>query len=400
MTTVGTGFTGITDQTVTAPATSWDFEEWGNWCVATNGKDAMQIWKGSGNFVALGGTPPTTAEIILKVKEYLLAINTDMGGTAYEWCDTDNVEDWVPVDSNRAGNNVIRDLDSDIIAGVRLGKAVAAYTLNQMAIISYISEPRIFGHDKALEGIGAVSKYSVVSVGDLNYGLCFDGFFMTDGQTFEWIAEDEILETFMAEVNWNHSTKINAFHDARHSEIRWYYPTGTADEPDKGIVYNYKSKNWSFLDHGRTASSAKKIFSYPFSADTDGEIYYENFGNNADSAAMTAYIETKPSPMFTQSDSDMPAKSLEDVWKYVDAVKLALKRQSGRGLVVKVGVQEELDDDILWSERYYAGMDMNTVYPEVTGRWITLRFESDQLDDDWELQGYSIHGTIVGGPEG
>src|SRR5690606_36395185 len=59
------GSTMTTDAlTFTGNKHLWSFAAWGNWMLATNGKDAPVIYKGS-SYATLGGSPPSTAEIFL-----------------------------------------------------------------------------------------------------------------------------------------------------------------------------------------------------------------------------------------------------------------------------------------------------------------------------------------------
>lgn len=394
----GSGYTGIEDETINQIASTWSFVEWGNWMLATNGVDAPQVWKGT-SFAALTGTPPTTAEILLKWKSFVLAFNTNTAGNHYAWCDEDDVENWVVGSASAAGDNIIRDLDSDIIAAVPLGSDIAVYSEDRQVIIKYSGSPFYFGHFPGLKGIGAVSKQSVVPVGRMNYGLSRQGFFRTDGSTFEYLDVDVVREGFLDEINWSQKSKICCRHDETDTEVIWYYPTASSQEPNKGIGFNYRTGVWTFYDHGRTSAEARRIFDYPISAADDGSVYFENNGVDADGAILPAWAQTKAFPFTEYRGPDSPPLSLEDFVKYVDAVKLALVRQSGNGFRLRVGTQMNPQDEIVWGDWFYAGLDMDVVYPKMTGRWFTFRVESDQLGDDWELQGLMAHGVKVGGAQ-
>ncbi len=396
--TAGTGFSGITDETVTAPATSWSFEEWGNWAIATNGVDAPQIWKTSGNFANLAGSPPGTAEIVLKLNAYMLLFNTDSGDTDYAWCSADDVEDWVAVTNNTAGGATIRDMSSKIVAAVPLGTGIAVYGKSDMVLISFIGAPFIFGHKPAVQGVGAVSKYSVISVGRQNYGWSANGFFVTDGINTKWIDTETIRRTVFDEVNTAQYSKICGYHDAANTEIKWYYPIG--NEPDKGVGYNYITNAWTFYGHGRTSAQDKRIFNFPLTAANNGAVYFEEFGNNADEQPLVTYAETKANPFFRTDRDGKNPMSMEDQFKYIEAIKLALTNTAGRGLKFRIGVQDKLSDPIIWTKHFYADRNMEPVYPDLSGRWITLSIESDQLGDAWTLQGFTIHGKLIGGPVG
>lgn len=389
---VGSGFTGNVNETITTPASTWSFLEWGSWMLASNGQDVIQVYKGT-SFAALGGTPPTTTEILLKLGAYVLAFNTDDSDTTFEWCDEDDVESWVPGTGSTAGNLLIRDFDSAIVAAISIGDRIAVYGKDRMAIVTFIGTPFIFGYKIRLSGIGAVSKKSVVEVKGLNYGFSTKGFFVTDGSTYTYIDDGDIRDFVQDDINWSQASKINAHHDAKHTQIVWYYPTASSSEPDRGVTYNYKTKKWSILDHGRTASAERKIFQYPIVATEDGDIYFTNFGVDADGTAMTAYIESFPIPMYGREGN-----SLEDFIKYIDELKLAMKVFTGIQLKVRVGVQDRLDDPVIFLDDLIVEDPSAPLYPMVSTRWLTIRVESSAIGDNWSLQGLTVNGKKIGGP--
>ena len=57
----------------------------------------------------------TTALVISKAKllyrygPYILAANTSESVTSFRWCSDDNVEDWIPEETNTAGELFVRD---------------------------------------------------------------------------------------------------------------------------------------------------------------------------------------------------------------------------------------------------------------------------------------------------
>ena len=98
------------------------------------------------SFSAVAGGAPSRARVLVKAGVHILALNTDMGGTYYEWCDTDDPDDWTPAADNRAGNNIIREANSEIVAAVPLGDRIAVYCRNQSFLITYLGNNLVFGH--------------------------------------------------------------------------------------------------------------------------------------------------------------------------------------------------------------------------------------------------------------
>jgi len=386
----------------------WSFENWGSWVVATNGIDAPVIYKGA-SYADLTGTPPATAEIMLVNGAHMLAFNTDLDAKGYEWCHEDDIEDWVPTAANAAGSNLIREFTAEIVAAVPLGDNTAVYAGEKMAVVSSLGAPFYFGHKIAFQkGISVYNKKCVASVGDLNIGLGANGFFLTDGVSITQLGEGEIADTWRRDVNPATYGKINSYHNSFTKEVIWYYASGTATEPDKAIAYNYETNTLTFQDHGRLmaigseTTETSSLFSKPLAIEkaTDvldaWEIFKHNNGTDADTSAMVVYIESKP---YAIEDPDpRNPQTFEDFIKYVEAIKLYMGIFVSKGIKIKIGVKDSLDDETYFGEVTQLADPTIPIFPDISGRWIILRVESSELGDDWELQGFAVHGSMTGGP--
>ena len=304
--TVGSGYTGSVDATVTRPATVWSFVVWGDWVLATNGVDPPQIYQGT-SFAAmdtLTTMPFTSAEIFVKRDVYVIAVNTSNGYNVVEWSDTGNPLAWQPTASNNAGNLVLRDIDGPLLAAVPLGDRIALYTREQLVLLNYLGSPYIFGYVPALNGIGAVSKRSVIPVGRRNYGMSRQGFFVTDGAGFEWIDFPQLRDYVLGRVNWDQASKICGYHAEGLNAVVWWYPTTSSSEPNEGVMYDYKLRVWSMLDFGWTSALERDVFKWPVVGAADGKIYFAEYGTTADGAPLAAWVE---SAVLDFGEPDAPA---------------------------------------------------------------------------------------------
>jgi hypothetical protein len=377
---VGTGYTGNLDESVVNSVSIWSFADWGTWVAATNNKDVPQIYKGS-SFAALDvDSQFTTAKIFMKSGPHVIALNTSVGGNWYHWCHADDIEDWLPTVSNTAGNLVIRDMESDIVAAAKLGKHIAAYGKKSMSIIVYSGYPFHFGHQPGLESVSVYGQNAVIAAGNLNFGFGLDGIWRTDGATLSYI-DSPIHDFIFDDINKLQATKICGFHNEKYNTIEFYYPTAGSDEPDRGVVYNYKNGTWTVLDHGFTSALARKVYNYPMVATSVGVLVAVNNGLDADGSAMTAYAETKPLSFGTS-----------EYYKYIDHVRLVLRRLAGT-VTFKVGVKEELDGATTWVVTSTIDDGAEPLWANISGRYIIFRIESTTLGADWAVEGQKTYGS-------
>ena len=126
------------------------------------------------------------------------------------------------------------------MAAVPLSKRIAVYGKAQMFLGNYLSNDLVYGYQPALNGIGSVSKNAVVSVGRRNFGLSSQGFFVTDGASFEYIDDPAMRHWFQDNINQDQYAKVIGYHDEEDSQVLWYIPTVVTTKNDYCMTYNYE----------------------------------------------------------------------------------------------------------------------------------------------------------------
>lgn len=372
------------------PGTSlWSMENWGSWVLASNGYDNIQIDKmAGGGAVNLAGTPPNSAKILVRLSVYMLAVNTDLGGAYIEWCDTDNVEDWV---TGAAGYLYIRELDSELIAAERLGDVVLAYSYNSVAMIRYIGPDFYFGAKRVLTGIGAVGKFSVVEYKNKHYGFGKDGIWVTDGNSFEYVSPPAMREWLKANVNYGSADKIAGYVNTDKNLIEWGVPIAGASENNLTIIYNVKTNKWSFRSYGILCGLSKGIFEYPVIA-VANNILYQDFGMLDRGAMVDCYVRSKP------LDGGDPL-----TWKSIEMLKARVHALAGTDAINIMlagtnNLELDPDTDLAWSYvtanttnqlQYFAGADLVCglyIYVKIIGSGTTA----------WKFSGIDLFGVPVG----
>jgi hypothetical protein len=379
--TEATGFTGQTDATVLNPATQWSFAPYGSWMIATNGVDVPQVHKGT-SFAALNVESQfTTAEIFIFRGPHLLAFNTSVNDKGFLWSDTDNPEVWLPTASNAAGDLVIREAQSEIMAAVPLGQNIAVYTKEDSYIVSYVGSPNYFGYRPGATGIGALSKHSVVSVGRQNFGWGRQGIWVSDGVGAKYI-DAPVREYLSDNVNFTQGSKICSFHDEENKAVKWFYQSTSGSDVDAGVGYNYETGEWFLLGYGRTACAERNVFDYALGADSGGEIYYENFGDDADGSALISWVRTRPLD-----------GGVVDFIKEIEALRVGY---TGSGLKYRIGTQEDQTDEVLWTAYFDVKDGFSEALERVSGRYLTLEFYSNAVGANWDLSRVDVHGRVSG----
>jgi len=247
----------------------YDLVPYGTWLLATDNINPIQLWKGIDTFNSIVTTEFARAKLIKKLGQHILAFSTDVLPSGFHWSDASNVEVWTPTQFNAAGNLPIRDLDSEFMAVVDLGAALAAYSREYMIVVRYVGIPYIFGTpDQALSGIGAVSRNSVVSLGRSNWGLCRGGIFVTDGSSFTYVDRPAVGSWLQENINWERAEEIAGHYDEQLGLVIWAVPTGSHAIAEIGV--NPETKAFTYLGTDLGVGVERAVFDYPIVATSKG----------------------------------------------------------------------------------------------------------------------------------
>lgn len=264
--------------TLDAASTSYWLEPWGDWLIASDGVNQLKLWKNTGTFIDIAIGQFVTAKIVKKLAQHVIAYSTNVYPNGFHWCSASDVETWTPSSVNSARNLPIRNLDSDIIAVADLGANHAIYSRAYMLQNQYLGPNDWFGTPaNALSGIGAVSRYSVVSLGRYNWGLCRGGVFQTDGNSFIYVDRPAIDRWVQENIDWNRETEIVGYFDNKLLLILWSVPVvgGTktiiaVDPKDRQMLTDRAKRPFTFATGDYGAALAAQVLDYPVVARADG----------------------------------------------------------------------------------------------------------------------------------
>jgi hypothetical protein len=319
---------------------------------------------------------------------HLLAFNYSKGTTNYDtsfsWCSADDLDDWVGSATNTAGELLIREANTPIVCVSQLGNSLAVYTENQMFLVSYVGLPNIFGYKVALEsGVGAVSPNSVVPVGRKNYGLCKDGFFVTDGASVQLIGRQSGINKYFKEnANFNATAKVYAFDNSAENEVVWGVPINSSNISQE-MYYNYKTNQWGMRTSTVTAYLSRGVFNEALSGDSTGKFYYE--GTVPTLANPATIAETK-------------AHDLNNADRIKEVTALRVGKEGSGSPTVSVGFTETIDatPTYLDKDKFTVDDTFKSFHVRTAGRYIHLKVESSGTNDDWELTDMVIQGRFEG----
>lgn len=374
---VAGSFTTPQHETVASPAGHWKFVNWGEWMLATNGSNPVQVRKGTGNFAALqqDGTTPLPfawARLMGRLGPHIVVANLPGEPNGIRWCSDDNIEDWEVLEANTAGDLTVRDVVSEFIAMEPLGDRLALYTRESLHVLSYIGAPLVFGVQPVLFGFGPWGPSAVVSIGREHFGWGPGGLWHTDGSQFAWIDDGSVKDFLAAELYSAQASKIVGYHNEPRHRIEWFYPTTSTGENDRGIAYDYLHKAWSRVDVGYSAVLERGVFQYPLGA-VGTSVNAENSGSPTGALLLSKPVD------FGEVTAG----------KFVSQVRL---NYTGT-LTFEVGYSEQVNGAVTWLpaqaftgqwDRYEVNRAVHFMHFRVSG------------NGPWSLAGLAVYGRPAG----
>lgn len=207
--------------------------------------------------------------------------------------DQENVADWEGRTDNTAGDLKLGS-GSRIVAAVETKQQVLVFTDASLYAMQYVGPPFTFGINLVSENTTIRSPKSVVAVDDAVFWMGLNEFYLYNGnvQKLPCTVRDYVFSDF----NEFQAEKCFASLNSAFSEIWWFYPSSSADNVDRYVVYNYVQNIWYIGSLVRTAWIDRGVNENPIAAARDGYLYTHETGFDDGStnpaSAISAYIES------------------------------------------------------------------------------------------------------------
>lgn len=378
---IDSGFHGMADASAGYRATQWSMTSYGNWVLATNGVDAPVILKNGEGTTPLANVPFEYAEVLFKFGPHVVAVNTSNGHNWVEWCAEDSPEQWDPQAYPTAGNLPLWDLENPIIAAKSLGEFWGLYTENELQLMRRVSSTYIFGVFPALQGVGAVSKNSVVVVGGINYGITRQGIFRTDGVSVQWLSYPKMERWFETAVNWDQRSKIVGWDSRSTHEVCWAVPTQSAQNNNAVLRFNYETGEFGLTTDNVTAAAEQGVWQFPVLGYSNGIVAFGDDTYGDMGAGMQREVVTVPMDF-----------GVRTAWKHLDVLQL----ESEGEFQVEVGWAETISGEMTWADPVQVNDEISELPICLDGVFFQMRFSAVGTEY-WSLSGIKAFGSVTGG---
>lgn len=280
----------------------WSLDNWGEDLVASPRSNAIYYWdssNGTGSRAyVVSATPSKNAQILVSPEDRHLisfgcpdALTSVVNPLYIRWCSQENINDWTASATNTAGDKTLSGA-SRIVAARRTRGQILIWTDENLYSMQQVGPPYTFGFQLIGTNCGTLGQNCMVEVAGRTFWMADERFMMYDGAAARPIKCDVLRYVFDA-LDRTQLDKIYCGSNTSYNEVIWFYPT-TSGEVDSYVIYNYMEDTWSIGTMVRTAWLDQGVNSFPIAAGYTSatKLYYHEYGNDADGAALPSFIES------------------------------------------------------------------------------------------------------------
>jgi hypothetical protein len=198
-------------------------------------------------FTDLGGTPPE-AHYVATVGDFVVLGYIYGPGVLEEnriqWSGFDDETQWTP----GTNQSDFQDLsDTGIIEQIVGGDYGLIFTTKGIWRMDYVGLPSVFKFDRIIDSPRLKGPKTLVKHGRSVYGIFDTGFYeIVDGSQLIPIGEGKVNNFYFENAD-SFGTTSAAIDDARNL-VCWAYSTSDSLALDKMLIFNYVTRQWSYVD--------------------------------------------------------------------------------------------------------------------------------------------------------
>ena len=301
--------------------------------------------------------------------------------------DQESLTTWTTSPNNTAGDLRV-GVGSEIVCAVETTRQVLVFTDVSLHAMQFLGPPFTFGIDRLSENTTIAGPLAAKAVDDAVFWMGVEEFYVYTGQVQKLPCS--VRSFVFNDFNLSQKELVTASLNSSFSEIWWFYPSASATEIDKYVVYNYAEKVWYYGSMVRTYWLDRGVNDFPVAAGTDGYLYNQEFGLNDGSttppSAITSYIESSQLSIGDGEDFVFLSRLIPDITfaasiSTAPTVNMTLQTRNYPGGQYLQSKSSAVTETATTPVEQFT----EEAYIRLRGRAFALKVDSSTLDTQWRL---------------
>jgi hypothetical protein len=300
----------------------------------------------------------------------------------------EDINTFIESATNTAGGQRLTD-GSEIVTAFRSRGQILILTDTSLHGMQFVGPPYTFGFQQLGANCGCLGPHAALDVNGVAFWMGPEAFYVFDGtvKKLPCTVQDYVFK----DLDLTQKQKFHAGVNSQFNEVTWWYCSVGETYIDRFVTFNYLENVWSTGSMARTAWCDIGTYARPVATTylensnaatistiyglTEGRtrVYYQEDGVNGDGAPITSYIK---SGYFDIGDGDNML--------YMRRFIPDFKNQVGNltvHLLLRAYPQSTAEPSSL--DPYVIAPNTEKVDTRARGRQISLRIESDEIDNNW-----------------
>ena len=305
------------------------------------------------------------------------------------WSDQQSTVVWYPDITNQAGS-VRLSHGSQIVTAIQTRQEIVVFTDAALYSLQYLGPPYVWGVQLLGENTTIIGPNAAVLASGVIYWMGIDKFYMYDGRA--QTLSCDLRRFVFQDMNYYQNEQVYCSTVEGFNEVWWFYVSGTGNQINSYVVYNYLEKNWYYGTMARTAWLDTTLQNNPIAATYNGYLLNQEDGvddnETGTPAPIDAYISSSE---FDVGDGDH--------FVFIDRILPDLTfsgSTSGTSPITTMtlyaltdsgsGVTQTYNNNVAYTAAYNITEEFTgQVYTRIRGRQMILKMESNKVGTTWQL---------------
>ena len=305
------------------------------------------------------------------------------------WSDQQNPTVWYPDITNQAGD-VRLSHGSQIITAIQTRQEIFVLTDAAAYSLQYLGPPYVWGVQLLGENTTIIGPNAAAYASGVVYWMGIDKFYMYDGRV-QTLSSDLRRYVFQ-NINYNQNQQVYCSTVEGFNEVWWFYVSGSGDQCNSYVVYNYIEKNWYYGTIGRTAWLDTTLQNNPIGATYNGYLCNQESGVDDNETgtikAVEAYISSSEFDIvdgdrFVFIDRILPDLTFSGSTSGTNpATTMTLIALTDSGS----GATQIKDNTVNYTATYNITEEFTgQVYTRIRGRQMIFKMGANKIGTTWQL---------------
>jgi len=305
------------------------------------------------------------------------------------WSDQQSTVVWYPDITNQAGS-VRLSHGSQIVTAIQTRQEIAVFTDGALYSMQYLGPPYVWGVQLLSENTTIIGPNAAVLASGVIYWMGVDKFYMYDGRV--QTLSCDLRRYVFQDINYYQNQQVYCSTVEGFNEVWWFYVSGTGNQINSYVVYNYLEKNWYYGTMARTAWLDTTLQTNPIAATYNGYLLNQESGVDDNElgtpAPIDAYISSSEFDVgdgdhFVFIDRILPDLTFSGSTSGTNPITtMTLYALTDSGS----GATQTYSNNVAYSAAYNITEEFTgQVYTRIRGRQMILKMESNKIGTTWQL---------------